>query len=128
MISYKKCRAYAESLGDRNYCVPLAFAVARQMPPAAVWHLHAKIRRRTGRCSHADYRKLWRLHGLRLGVSLRGRPNTLSEIYDDARLCLGVWIVATRTHVLCVRNGVIQDSPDTILRDGFIVSVRPVLQ
>jgi hypothetical protein len=128
---YKALSDKATLMGDKNMCVPIAYAVAMGIGWQETYDLHREGGRRKGRgMVPVDYKDrkgfipLWERKGLILGKALSAAPKTTKTLLADRRLRSGTWMVLCRAHVLCLRDGVVHDWAGT--RQLRVHAVRPV--
>lgn len=98
------------AIGEDNDCVPRAFAAGSGMPYEESIKLHASMGRKRRKGMKRDlWERTWRFAGYELGESLDVGKATIRQVVSMPELRTGVWIILTRQHVTCMRDGEVHD-------------------
>jgi hypothetical protein len=134
MIDLNHCRVFASQLNETRDCAVKATAIAAQIPYDQA---HAALRAEGRKSRRGTFPVQYKNALQRMGFILRTitvRSKTVRTIGRE--LWRGTFLVQTRGHVLCVRDGQVHDWTDgrmhrvvevtEVMRENQLVSVLPV--
>ena len=109
-MNYAGVKGYIDSIGEYNACAPIAVSIATETPIDIVLKRYEYLGRKKRRTS-----KRWMTRQVvtELGFRLIDVPNsyrsktvrTLEREINN----FGTYLVFTRGHILCIKNGVVED-------------------
>jgi hypothetical protein len=111
MITYESCIKHVRSVGDKNACVPIAYAIALQKPIDRVLEVFAVSGRKRGHGTPDTVRRAAnRLLKMEYSVVHPLRCKTVGKIPEHYPE--GAWLCLISGHMFCVRDGVVHDWTD----------------
>lgn len=112
--------------GDRNYCVPIAYAVAKGCGYREAFELHAAAGRVKGKgMTFTGMHDCWYKAGLRLSDPIIAKRH-LCGVLKDPRLQSGTWLINVRRHVFVIKDGAVHDFPKPLKSKAMVLSVHAV--